>query len=78
LIAALGRKEKGMEQHLLLKLATRRKTSESPEMPENSQFNQTLGYWELPSGPLVKNSEFIRNHGTKKNDQETGEDQKGE
>ena len=67
-----------MKEHVLLKHSTRRKYAEVPEMPEEATFDIELGYWRLQGLPLVRTRQFMSHSVTKKCDQETGEDQKGE
>ena len=43
------------------------------------RYDAQKGYWIVGEAPLVATEEFLSNrHSTKKCDQETGEDQKGE
>lgn len=67
-----------MSEHLLVKLSTRRKYSEVPELPDDAAYDLTNGYWKNNGGPLVLSEQFINKQVSKKCDQETGEDQKGE
>ncbi len=65
-----------MARHLLLEYATRRPFRIAPDLPEGAIYDHNSGCW-------IKNGEPLVNHrdngwGTKKCDQETGEDQKGE
>ena len=65
-----------MPDHVLLTYATRRPYSSVPSLPDGVRYDVTRGYWIHADGPLVhgdKNPQI-----TKKCDQETGEDQKGE
>ena len=68
-----------MTDHVLLKHATRRPFREFPELPEGAAYDTSAGVWMLDGEPLVRS---VRPGGpfqsTKKCDQETGEDQKGE
>jgi len=66
-----------MKQHLLLKYATQRPYRDTPELPEGAVYDAALGFWTLNGDPLVRCSEAAAQR-TKKCDQETGEDQKGE
>jgi len=64
-------------RHILLANATRRPYREIPELPDGSAYDETSGLWRLSNGEvLVGDAAF--GPGTKKCDQETGEDQKGE
>lgn len=62
-----------------MKLAIRRPYTSIPEMDKSVEYNPEKGYWMTNQTPLVLSEEY-RNGGqnTKKCDQETGEDQKGE
>lgn len=66
-----------MTVHILLTKATRRPYSDVPEMPEKSSYNHQKGLWMIDGEPFANSSDFIETP-TKKCDQETGEDQKGE
>ncbi len=67
-----------MAEHILLTHSTRRRFMEVPEMPEEAAYDSRLGYWCVQGLPLVRTQEFIDHSVSKKCDQETGEDQKGE
>ncbi|MFP3979063.1 hypothetical protein CLH62_20435 [Marinobacter guineae] len=67
-----------MNDHLLLKHAKRKPYSKHPEMPEDAVFNDQRGYWVSGSAPLVSPGSKYGALVSKKCDQETGEDQKGE
>ena len=68
-----------MPEHILMKYATRRPYRETPDMPDSVQYDPVKGYWLKNGSPLVATEEFTRGGPvTKKCDQETGEDQKGE
>lgn len=68
-----------MPQHVLLKHATRRPYREMPELPDGAIYNAALGVWTLNGGPLVSSAQFEgAQRVSKKCDQETGEDRKGE
>ncbi|MGB4782847.1 hypothetical protein [Candidatus Methylomirabilis sp.] len=68
-----------MAEHVLLKRATRRPYRDVPEIPEQASYNAALGFWTLNGEPLVRSEQFEAGLGaTKKCDQETGEDRKGE
>ena len=67
------------KNHVLLDKAVRKPYKEIPEMPAGSVYDTKLGYWKLNGEALVTSSDpAITKLGTKKCDQETGEDQKGE
>lgn len=67
-----------MKEHVLLTHSTRRKYSEEPQLPDEARYDTKLGYWHLKGIPLVRTQQFINHSVSKKCDQETGEDQKGE
>jgi len=67
-----------MEEHVLLKHSTRRRYAEVPKLPEEATYDTRLGYWQLGGMALVRTRQFIDHSVSKKCDQETGEDQKGE
>ena len=67
-----------MVMHILLEHAKRKAFTDSPEMPENSSFDTLKGYWVLDGKPLVSPGSKYGALVSKKCDQETGEDQKGE
>jgi hypothetical protein len=67
--------EPDVEQHVLLRKATRRPYAVRPEMPEDAVYDDVRGHWITPEGPLARR---VGGPTTKKCDQETGEDQKGE
>ena len=67
-----------MTESLLLRFSTRRKYSETPTLPAAARYSRKQGYWLLNGKPLVTTEAFLRKQGTKKCDQETGEDMKGE
>lgn len=65
-------------QHILLTNATRRPYRESVDLPEGSVYDDASGLWRLADDRiLVRDLAFAANQ-TKKCDQETGEDQKGQ
>ena len=64
--------------HILIKYATRKPYQEIPDMPGDAVYNPSYGCWMLHGMPLVKSPVFQDRPVTKKCDQETGEDQKGE
>lgn len=65
-----------MSEHILLKHATRRPYSE-PKLPDNAHYVHEKGIWMIEGEPMVMSSNYSE-RATKKCDQETGEDQKGE
>ena len=85
-----GRNERGMTnthqrvtrtmaQHILMTYATRRPYRATPAMPEHTQYDPVKGYWRLRGHPLMTSEASLQDGvQTKKADQETGEDQKGE
>jgi len=64
------------KEHVLLSNSTRKPYKDIPDIPEESTYDPILGYWKLKENPLIRSSEFVL--ASKKCDQETGEDQKGE
>lgn len=67
-----------MNDHILLKHAKRRPYSNIPEMPKGAVFDDKRGFWLLGADPLVSPGSKYGALVSKKCDQETGEDQKGE
>ena len=68
-----------MAEHVLLTYATRRPYRSAPVLPDHTQYDPASGYWLQDGTPLVTVDEFLEGgSATKKCDQETGEDQKGE
>lgn len=67
-----------MAEHVLLTLATRRPYRSIPALPEHAQYDSVKGYWLQDGRPLVTTDGYVGGSPTKKCDQETGEDQKGE
>lgn len=67
-----------MSQHILIELAKRKPYSASPEMPKEAVFDSAKGYWISEDEPLVSPGSKYGALVSKKCDQETGEDQKGE
>jgi hypothetical protein len=65
-----------MPEHILLALAKRRPFSVTPVMPSDAYFDDASGRWLVAYGFYVDGSQVGPT--TKKCDQETGEDQKGE
>ena len=68
-----------MAEHVLITYATRRPYSSTPVLPDDTSYDPGRGYWVKDGTPLVVTEEFLEGgSNTKKCDQETGEDQKGE
>ena len=68
-----------MPEHVLLKLATRKPYRESPQLPSKATYDVSRGYWMIDGEALVNSSDFRKRPPmSKKADQETGEDIKGE
>lgn len=67
-----------MSSHILLSQATRRPYQEAPTLPEDCIYDSAKGFWTVNGEPLVRSEQFAERPVTKKCDQETGEDQKGE
>lgn len=67
-----------MSRHILIEHAKRKPFSTTPEIPEHSQFDTAKGYWVSEGEPLVSPGSKYGALVSKKCDQETGEDQKGE
>ena len=65
--------------HFILDNAKRYEEPILDIVPENATYNTGVGYWmdSLGLAPLISSGEF-QNLATKKEDRETGEDQKGE
>ena len=64
--------------HILLSRATRRPYSAQPEMPLGARYDDARGCWMDGDRPLIEAADGRIVPTTKKCDQETGEDQKGE
>lgn len=68
-----------MAQHILIQHAKRKSYSSTPDMPTGSFFDSTKGYWKDKDGKILVSSKSKYGSAvSKKCDQETGEDQKGE
>ena len=68
-----------MTSHVLIKHAVRRPFRATPAMPKGARYDSAKGYWIMRDAPLVSSPEFDEGElATKKCDQETGEDLKGE
>ena len=66
-----------MNEHVLLTNARRTAHRDAPTMPPGASYDTMRGLWTLDGSPLVENAVFGPPT-SKKADQETGEDQKGE
>ena len=67
-----------MAEHILIKHAKRKPFSSVPDMPVGSVFDHKKGYWLKDGDTLVTQGSKYGTMVSKKCDQETGEDQKGE
>ena len=68
-----------MAAHILMTSATRRPYRDAPTLKARVRYDSARGYWLKGNTPLVVTEEFLAGeYGSKKSDQETGEDQKGE
>lgn len=67
-----------MSEHILIQHAKRKPFSNAPDMPVGSIFDHKKGYWIKDGERLVTKNSKYGEWVTKKCDQETGEDQKGE
>lgn len=68
-----------MAEHILMAYAVRRPYQTAPAVPDHARYDPGRGYWHMDGMPLVSTSEFLDGTiASKKEDQETGEDQKGE
>lgn len=67
-----------MTKHILIEHAKRKPYSASPEMPRDATYDMGKGYWLSQGEPLVSPGSKYGALVSKKCDQETGEDQKGE
>ena len=66
-------------EHVLMTHAKRRPYSSVPKLPSDTSYDPSRGYWVKEAKPFVVTEEFVNgSSNTKKCDQETGEDQKGE
>jgi len=65
--------------HILLEKAYRYHEPKVEPIPSGCTFMENVGYWTVnANGAAMMLTDKARNHGTKKADRETGEDQKGE
>ncbi|MNV89538.1 hypothetical protein D3C71_1838410 [compost metagenome] len=62
--------------HVLRRTAVASKARDETPMPLDATYDTVAGVWRGRGGPLASDPAFER--GTKKNDIETGEDQKGQ
>ena len=68
-----------MSEHILMTFTTRRPYRVEPVASERAQYVSVKGYWIRDGEPLVPTDDFKEGGScTKKCDQETGEDLKGE
>lgn len=68
-----------MNQHILLKNAYIYEEPKTIEYPKGYEFSDSKGYWiNNKNGEALMMSKDKRRPQTKKEDRETGEDQKGE
>ena len=68
-----------MSEHILMTFTTRRPYRVEPVASERAQYASAKGYWIRDGEPLVTTDDFKEGGScTKKCDQETGEDLKGE
>ena len=74
----IGRTGKNVMTHPLIDMAKRRRWSDAPDLPAGAKYDLRRGYWMLHGSPLVLDDEHQIRNVSKKCDQETGEDQKGE
>lgn len=67
-----------MTEHVLISKATRRPYGQIPKMPEGARYDIQRGQWMMGNVPMISTADGPALPETKKCDQETGEDQKGE
>lgn len=67
-----------MADHILLELAVRKPHRDIPDLPAGSEYDVEAGWWVLHGRPLTEISPIFAGPVSKKMDQETGEDRKGE
>ena len=65
-----------MAEHILIACATRRPNRTAPALHDDVWYDAASGYWTKDGVPWVLDGEHAQ--ASKKCDQETGEDQKGE
>lgn len=66
-----------MNSHILIATAKRNVRRIEIDMPQGAHYDNKAGCWMLNGQPFVTLDQF-RTQASKKNDMETGEDQKGE
>lgn len=64
--------------HVLVRMAKRSPRRQHPSLPNGATYDAIRGFWRLGEQVLVRAPQYISGPVTKKADQETGEDQKGE
>lgn len=67
-----------MVDHVLVQNAKRKRYSAIPDMPDGAYYDEAKGYWMKGSSSLISPGSKYGAQVSKKCDQETGEDQKGE
>lgn len=67
-----------MSNHILITYAKRKPYFKSPDLASDVIFDSEKGYWLHNGTPLVTPGSKYSSEVSKKCDQETGEDQKGE
>lgn len=68
-----------MSSHILLELAIRKPYITPPQLPSRAAYNVKWGYWTIDGEVMVNSSVYQKRPPmSKKADQETGEDIKGE
>jgi hypothetical protein len=65
-----------MSDHVLLQFAKRRPYADRPQMPADARYDFDAAQWFVGERPMIDSNNPPET--TKKCDQETGEDQKGE
>ena len=65
-----------MREHILLATAVRSPHKSTPDVPGAAHYDPVRGYWLYRGAPWAESQDVMPF--TKKNDSETGEDQKGE
>lgn len=66
-------------QHVLLTHSTRRPFRKVPQLPSEVSYDPVKGYWVVDGQPMATVPNLVGGPpSSKKCDQETGEDQKGE
>ncbi|WP_414476229.1 hypothetical protein [Microvirga sp. M2] len=67
-----------MADHILLELAVRKPYRDTPDLLAEAEYDIEAGLWVLHGRPLIEVSPIFAGPVSKKMDQETGEDRKGE